>query len=262
MFPSFTFLGQVYPTFSLLGLLALIIASRVAYVRFKGLGLSYTDMMFGLVFFGAGLLVGGHILFALLQVSTLWENKGYLFSDPISFFSFAFGGMVFYGGLIGALAVIPFYAKLMRLNLSEVVAVVIPVFPLAHGIMRIGCFLAGCCYGIEHEMLGVVFTRSLSAPNGIPLLPVQLYEAAGNFIIFAKTWLYSKKREHPICILCLYVLSYAVMRFMLEFLRGDAVRGFIGPMSTSQFISILIIVVCIFALIYIPLRNPDREGIL
>jgi len=250
MFPYFTFLGQIYYLYALLGLLALFVASGVAYIRAQKVGLGYFDMLMCIVFLSAGLTIGGSILHALVNIPVLWSNQVYFFDAPFLFLRLAFGGLVFYGGLIGALIAMPLYAKYIKVGLSTLIVLIIPVFPLAHGIMRVGCFMAGCCYGIEHEQLGIAFTRSLSAPNDINLLPVQLIEVVANFLIFVALWQYTKKPRQPLYVLCFYGLSYAAIRFMLEFLRGDDVRGYIFLFSTSQFISVFLVIFCIGALIY------------
>jgi len=169
-----------------------------------------------------------------------------------------FGGMVFYGGLIGSLASLCLYAKVQRKSLSDVIAVTVPVFPLAHGIMRLGCFAGGCCFGVPHDTLGIAFTNAIAAPNGIPLLPVQLYEAALNFMIFIVLWLFSRKKRQATSLLGVYGLSYATGRFALEFLRGDIHRGFMLGMSTSQFISILIVAACVVMLLICRRKAADN----
>ncbi|MCL2387208.1 MAG: prolipoprotein diacylglyceryl transferase [Defluviitaleaceae bacterium] len=247
MFPSFEIFGRTYYLFSVMGIIAVFAASGLANLRAKRYGLTYNDVLLGILVLGAGLLIGSSVLNAILRFPFLWERR-----EDISIFMFLrhmFGGMVFYGGLIGAVIATPIYAKVIKRSLSDVIALAVPVFPFAHAIMRVGCFLAGCCYGIAHEMLGVAFTRAPTAPNNINLLPVQLYEAAANLVIFAAVWLFTRKPRCPVHIICMYVMSYAVVRFFLEFLRGDEVRGFIFNLSTSQFISVLMLIAGVCVLI-------------
>jgi len=244
--------------YALIGLAALFVASGVVYSRARYIGFTYFDLLMGIVFLGVGLIIGGMLLHAIVQIPILWENRALL--TVFSFFRTAFGGMVFYGGLAGVLASIPLYAKLLKRDLHTIVILLIPVFPLAHGIMRIGCFMAGCCYGVEHEALGIAFSRSLVAPNGVSLLPVQLYESVANIVIFVVLWLYTRKHRTPLNVLCFYGTLYAAARFMLEFLRGDAMRGFVFALSTSQFISVLVITACAIVLIWQVLKPIQREA--
>ena len=250
MFPYFTFLGQTYHLYSLAGLVALFIASSVVYTRAKKINLSYVDILLSIVFLGIGALIGGAILHAIVKTPVLWSSRMYFFDTPFLFLRTAFGGLAFYGGLIGALVAMPIYAQIIKINLSALTVLIIPVLPLAHSIMRVGCFMAGCCYGIEHEVLGIAFTRSLVAPNNIKLLPVQLYETIANLLIFVALWLYTRKPRKPCRVLCVYLLPYAATRFMLEFLRGDEARGLVFALSTSQFISVIVVLVCVGTMAY------------
>jgi phosphatidylglycerol:prolipoprotein diacylglycerol transferase len=191
------------------------------------------------VFAGLGLVAGGAILFSFVHAPSI-----------ALFPRFLFGGMIFYGGLAGALIGLRLFSIVRKQDFGNTIRVAIPVFPLVHGMMRLACFAAGCCHGIVHETLGIAFTRSPVAPNGVPFLPVQLYEAALNLIIFAVIWLYSRKPRNPIHLVCLYAIPYAIGRFALEFLRGDQARGTILALSTSQFISIMVVLACIAVLIF------------
>ena len=231
MLPYFMLFGRAYPTYNAIGLAALVIGAAVAALRLKRYGFKDMDLIYSATFAGIGLVIGGVALHFLVHRSI-------------------FGGMIFYGGLFGAFFGLWVFSKVFKRDFGNVLCFAVPVFPLTHGIMRLACFAAGCCHGIAHDMLGIAFTRSVSAPNGVPFLPVPLYEAAMNFVIFAVLWQFSKKDRKPLYLLCLYVIPYAAGRFALEFLRGDAVRGTIFAMSTSQFISILVVLACIAALIY------------
>ncbi|MCL2203831.1 MAG: prolipoprotein diacylglyceryl transferase [Defluviitaleaceae bacterium] len=229
MLPYLSFPGRTYPTYVVLGLVGFFAAVLLAGFRTKRYGLPRADALYIGLFAGIGLLIGGVLLFALTQLR--------------------FGGMVFYGGLFGAVGGIFLYSRFMKLPFGTAMKLAVPVFPLAHAIMRLGCFAGGCCYGIAHPPpLGIAFTQSLAAPNNVPLLPVQLYEAAVNLFIFAILWLFTKKERHWIVPVCLYGLLYSFARFWLEFLRGDEIRGFIMGLSTSQFISVLIFPLCVAGL--------------
>ena len=146
---------------------------------------------------------------------------------------------MFYGGLAGALSGKYAYCKIYQLDFGTAMKLIVPVLPLGHAFMRMGCFLAGCCYGIEHPW-GITFTAALGAPSGVPLLPVQLYETVLNLVIFAVLWTYTKTERSPLLTGALYALMYSTARFFLEFLRGDTIRGIFWGLPTSQFISIIV----------------------
>ena len=94
----------------------------------------------------------------------------------------------------------------------------VPGVPLFHCFGRIGCFMAGCCYGIPTEgPLGITFTHSIVAPNGVSLLPIQLIEAGANVITFIILLVFKKKLKRPLQNFGLYLLIYSIERFILNF---------------------------------------------
>ena len=112
---------------------------------------------------------------------------------------------------------------------------------LAQGFGRIGCFLAGCCYGVETDSaFSVTFHDSAYAPNGVALFPSQLVSSGLDFIHFAVLCVVAKKNKTPGRIGALYLIFYSIGRFCIEFFRGDLLRGSVGTLSTSQFISIFV----------------------
>ena len=129
-----------------------------------------------------------------------------------------------------------------------------PGLALGHALGRIGCFLAGCCWGIPApEPWGIALPQALAAPRGVPLLPVPLYEAAGNALLCAGLLLYRKKkpRRTPGSSTGLYLSAYAVLRFLLEFLRGDEARGRWGALSAGQWNALAALLVGLWLLVRI-----------
>lgn len=154
-------------------------------------------------------------------------------------------GFVVYGGIIAGVAAAYIYCRIKKLNFLDYFDIVMPEIAIAQGFGRIGCFLAGCCYGRETDAwYGVVFpTDGHFAPGGVPLIPTQLISSAGDFliaIILIIVAIKLKNRLQSGNIGELYMILYGIGRFIIEFLRDDY-RGEIGFMSTSQFISIFII---------------------
>ena len=165
------------------------------------------------------------------------------------------GGFVFYGGFIGGALGLFIYVKQFKMDLGSFAGFYAVVLPLGHAIGRIGCFLGGCCYGIEYDgpfsytyPEGVL--KYTTEPVGVPRFPVQLFEALCLFILFAVLIIiYYKVEKHNLICTITYALGYAVIRFSLEFLRGDVERGGIGPISTSQLISLIIFAIALTSLI-------------
>ncbi|MCQ2547910.1 MAG: prolipoprotein diacylglyceryl transferase [Clostridia bacterium] len=182
-----------------------------------------------------GVLAGSHLLYGITNISYWGALKEATWDNLWPVIKVIFGGSVFYGGLIVGL--ITYYIMLkhkrfrgQRLETESVryylnlAGIGIPLF---HGFARIGCFLGGCCYGIDN-------------------FPVQLLESAVEFgLFFLMFVLYRKGKKY---ILECYLMLYAVARFFIEFLRGDQIRGFVGVLSTSQFISVIVLAVCGFIL--------------
>lgn len=177
-------------------------------------------------------------------------------------------GFVVYGGIIAGVLCCLLYCHIKKLSFLQYFDLIIPEVAIAQGFGRIGCFLAGCCYGRQTDSaFGVIFPEGSLAPAGVKLIPTQLISAAGD-ILFAvilivisdvvfksvvygnsrndaesseKTASRSKKFGHVAGdIGCLYLWMYGVGRFLIEFLRDDY-RGAVGALSTSQFISLFIV---------------------
>lgn len=249
MFPYFILFDQTFSMFTIMGLAGFFAALSVAYIRAKRHGIAYIDIVIGSFIAGVFLIVGASLLNAIVRLGHFIQIFHRFEGNLLLMLQFLFGGMVFYGGLFGVFFGLWVVSKVFKQKLGFVLTLAVPVMPLAHAIMRIGCFLGGCCYGIEHQTLGIAFTRSLGAPNGVPLLPVQLFEVTFNLLLFAALWAYSKKPRRALHIVVFYGMSYGIGRFLLEFLRGDAARGFVFGLSASQFISALVILACIIALL-------------
>ena len=186
--------------------------------------------------------VVGLIIFARLFgcLSGIYRAIGKM--ETITFQSVKNTGIVFYGGLIGLLIT---YSMCIRSRLIsekdyhilDVLAVTIPLF---HTIARIGCFLSGCCYGIEKDTrISVKYTI---LEQGVKLtslrIPIQLVEAGVDFVLFIYLLaMYMSDEWEKKHILYRYLICYSLARFFLEFVRGDAIRGIINGISFSQVIS-------------------------
>ena len=147
-------------------------------------------------------------------------------------------GFVVYGALVFGLAALWFWCRRRREGMTVWTDLVVPGLALAQGFGRIGCFLAGCCYGAPTgSALGVVFPAGSLAPAGIPLWPSQLFSSAGDFLLAGALLLFERRKPRKGAVTGLYLLLYGAGRFAVEFFRADP-RGAVGPLSTSQFISL------------------------
>jgi len=157
-------------------------------------------------------------------------------------------GFVLYGGIItgslGCFVICKMYGYNTWKILDEIAAIV----PLGQGIGRIGCFAVGCCYGKQTSGFPyVIYThQEARAPLYTPLIPVQLYEAVFDLILFLFLYFgfWKDKPTHSKALL--YLSLYTSFRFFIEFFRGDAVRGIWGGLSTSQWISLSFLPMILF----------------
>lgn len=199
--------------------------------RSEKIGLSFEELVTYLLtaaVFGA---IGSKILFAISMIPsspdlTIGMALHYLIN----------GGYVFYGGLFGVILGIITVSRIRKRNIMETLDFASPAFPLFHSIARIGCLFAGCCYGVPWSW-GVVLQG-----ESIVRFPVQLVESFCDILIFALLLHRTKKAESDKGSFALYMIAYAVCRFILEFFRGDTVRGLWAlGLSTSQVVALTVL---------------------
>jgi phosphatidylglycerol:prolipoprotein diacylglycerol transferase len=147
------------------------------------------------------------------------------------------GGLVYYGGLIGAFCTAFWFLKSRRLPVWSYGDVLAPGLALGQVTGRLGCWFNGCCYGREDRTFGVVFP---ALQDNIPRLPTMLYESAFCLLLALFLAWFWRRKAYAGQVFWLYVLLYAVWRFGIEFLRGDAERGTLisDALSPSQWISL------------------------
>ncbi|MCR5828762.1 MAG: prolipoprotein diacylglyceryl transferase [Lachnospiraceae bacterium] len=182
-----------------------------------------------------GLVIGAKLLFFITRIPALAAMHA-TFDMYIK--ELVEAGYVFYGGVLGAYAGLLVFCRITWAPSGHVLNFFTPAFALFHGFGRIGCFCAGCCYGVEVKVHGIVM-------NGVQRLPVQLFESIFEFLMFAGLLIVErqteKKKKSP-KLSFYYLMIYSLFRFSIEFVRGDEIRGFWGPLSTSQWIALIILV--------------------
>ncbi|RXM77864.1 prolipoprotein diacylglyceryl transferase [Clostridium tetani] len=185
-----------------------------------------------------GGILGGKLLYIIVDIKNIIDNPEILKDLG--------NGFVIYGAIIGGAISVYLYCKKKNWDVLKMLDLVVPSVALAQGFGRIGCFLAGCCYGKPTKLpIGVMFTNSPFAPSNIHLHPTQIYSSIFDFLLaFFLLW-YSRKAEKSGRVFSLYVIIYGVGRVIVEFLRGDP-RGNVSMLSTSQFISLFTIIIGIF----------------
>lgn len=237
-------------TYGVLLAAAYLLGLKLAMVRAKARGLDEARVLDLGIYIIISALIGAKLLLLITDYRTFMN-------DPRELMTLARSGGVFYGGLILAVIVSLWYIRRVKLPLWTTCDMFAPGIALGHVIGRFGCLFAGCCYGKPtSEPWGITFTDPFAAANvgtplGVPLHPTQLYEAGAEFIILM-VLLWSERKGRPFAgrTFWLYMLLYAVSRFIIEFFRGDE-RGNVGVLSTSQFISVLLAPLAIVMLAYL-----------
>ena len=177
------------------------------------------------------------------KVFYLYFSSGEKLSQHITNSNFWLGGgFVFYGGFVFGTIFYLLFTYFSKGFKREDIGFLIPSIAFCHGIGRLGCLLAGCCYGKETD-----FIISMHM-HGSDRHPVQLYEAIGLIILGFLTFKFIQEGKKKLASIT-YLLIYPVLRFSLEFIRGDKLRGIHQfELSTSQWVSVTIFV-C--ALVYL-----------
>ncbi len=249
MVPTFELFHRVVTPYQIAASVGLVVLLLYAIFRAKEEKLLDVEMI---LFWACALvfgILGAALLYQLTQIQELIRLLPTLFTDPQYFFSHATGGIVFYGGLLGGIFGCGVYAKMVRKDMKPYFRSFAATFALFHVFGRIGCFLTGCCHGMEHAQFGIPYTYSIVCENGIPYLPVTLYEAIGNFVLFLILHFTRKVPQNDMRAAGIYMVYYGTMRFILEFFRGDAIRGIYGLFSTSQWISLFVVPFGIYCLL-------------
>ena len=194
-------------------------------------------------------IIGARLLYVVIEYK-------YYFKYPLNIFKIWEGGLVYYGGFLGAVSASIFYIKRYEgISFFKIGDIFLTVLPLGQAIGRLGCLSAGCCYGKPCSLpWAIKFTDSASlAPLNVHLHPTEIYHMLADLIVFLILFLVVRKRKKFYGeVTVFYGILYSIVRFTVEFFRGDP-RGFIGALSTSQIISVFIFTVAIIG--YFVLKN-------
>ena len=177
-------------------------------------------------------VVGGKLLYIITEFKSI-------INYPAQLKDFG-SGFVVYGSIIGGVTGVYIYCRKKKWKLLNILDLVIPSLPLAQGFGRIGCFLAGCCYGkATTSFLGVKFKEGSLGPIDTCVYPTQIFSSIFDFALALFLLWYDRKERKAGRVFSLYLILYSIGRFVIEFIRDDP-RGNIGFFSTSQFISLFI----------------------
>jgi phosphatidylglycerol:prolipoprotein diacylglycerol transferase len=241
----FSLFGFEIKTYGVLVAVAFLTGIYLASILAEKEGVKKDDMLdLGLVIIICALLGA-----RLLYVGIWWK---YYLKNPLDILKVWEGGLVYYGGFILSVIGTFFWLARKKLSFLKITDILVPFLALSHAIARIGCYFSGCCYG-RQDPHGVIFPN---IGDNLPHLPVQLYESAANFLNFVFLLLFfrlAKRKEGDV--FYLYLFNYGIIRIIMEMFRGDPERGTILFLSTSTFISLVLLVSGAAGLIYNRLAN-------
>lgn len=219
------------PLYGIIILLALIFNIITSSVLAKKHNFDVTELISMLLYENIGIILGAKILTYIEHYKELDFNLLKL-------------GLSSYGGVIGAIVFLLLFAFQFKKSVKKLLFIFMPSIPLMYAIGKIGCFLVGCCYGIEYTGIGnIVYKYSIVAPLNVKLFPVQIVET----IVFALIFIYmlnkSLKNQFTYKVLGISFILCGISKFLLDFLRMSHFNKII---SFTQIISILFIVIGMF----------------
>lgn len=227
------------PSYGVMICVGLILSNIIGYIKVKKCDMNIYD----LVILEAYTILGGFIGAKLLYIITIVDKIDFTKVKDISYINEIMkGGFVFYGGLILGAIICVSGGIITGIDVKEYIEKFIFLVPFVHAFGRIGCFMAGCCYGFPYEgVFAVEFPNNSYAPSGIKLFPIQIVESITLFLLFILL-MYIEKNN--VCsTIKAYLFIYSLSRFILEYGRFDSCRGKYLYFSTSQWISLIIMVV-------------------
>lgn len=233
--------------------IGILFAYLLTEYRAKKLNLEHEKVFSLVIWCAVGGLLGAKLLYYITQIPEIIKDPSILWDVT--------DGFVVYGGIIGGIFAGFLFTKKNKLNFLTYFDLAMPSIALAQGFGRIGCFLSGCCYGVETNCaLGIIFHNSDYAPNGVRLVPTQLISSGLDFLHCFLLLFYAKRKKANGQVAALYLICYSIGRFVLEYFRGDLVRGNVGRFSTSQFISIFLLIIGVVFFVF--LRVTSKKEVL
>jgi phosphatidylglycerol:prolipoprotein diacylglycerol transferase len=235
---------------------AYLLGLQFALVRARARGLDRQRVMDLGIWIIISALVGAKLLLLIVDFKQFTSN-------PRELLGLARSGGVFYGGLIAAVTVALLYLRKHQLPLWTTTDVFAPGIALGHVVGRLGCLMAGCCFGRPTSVPWAITFRNPEAfanvgtPLNVALHPTQLYEAGAEALILVFLLVFERRgRPFPGRTFWSYMLLYGISRFVIEFYRGDN-RGMVfDVLSTSQFVSVILVPLAIVMLVVLG-RRPD-----
>lgn len=237
MFPLFKCGPIVIPSYVLFVALGFFISSFLIDYFAESFSLSKSQGFYALCSVELGVLLGAKLVYIIINVKRI-------FTSHAPFLSILKSGFVLYGGILGAVLAVFLFSFFTKKSFYPTLSLISLVAPLIQFFGRIGCFCAGCCYGIPYNGYFSIFIA------GEYRYPTQIASAIFNLFLFFTLLILFKKNKQKYLI-PVYLFVYGIGRFVIEQFRGDTIRGFLGPLSISSWISIFCIFIGMIILIKI-----------
>lgn len=253
MYPYINLCGFNLPTYGFCACIAMFLCTVLVLGKARKREIDSNDLIIIIAVSVGCAILGGCFLYIFVTYDFLTLCKQ-IVARKLSFLQNP--GIVFYGGLLGGMIGGIIASKMLRVRVEIIEACVVPYIPLGHAVGRIGCLLAGCCYGLPYSGIFAVSTQFDT--TGMTHFPIQVVEALFNLLIMTILLFYTKKIRRRYRVLLLYLIMYSLLRFCLEFFRGDLIRGSFLFFSTSQWISFVLFVVS-FTVMFVQRNNGNQE---
>jgi phosphatidylglycerol:prolipoprotein diacylglycerol transferase len=202
----------------------------------------------------AGSIIGARFVY----VTTYWKQE---FADqPFSeVFMIQHGGLVYYGGLIGATISGLGYLAWKKLPVWKIADILAPSIALGSVFGRIGCLLNGCCYGRACDLPWAIHFPLDHETHGVGVHPTEIYDALLNLILYVfLAWLFRRKKFDG-QIFSTYLIVYAVFRSIAEYFRGDYPADHVhAGLTSAQLVSVPIFVAGIILALFLSRRAAAK----
>ncbi|MBR3056960.1 MAG: prolipoprotein diacylglyceryl transferase [Clostridiales bacterium] len=249
--------GLSIPSYGLMIVIGAFLANVIGYFLVKKEKKDFDDFILVEAYCILGGFIGAKLLYFIVSFNDIEWNR---FFEKEYLDMIMRSGFVFYGGLIGGIAAALLCGKLHKIDIKWFFTHCIFLIPMIHGFGRVGCFMAGCCYGIPYDgPLAVVFPEDSMAIHGVKLFPVQIVEAVF-LILISLIVLYVTVKIKSRFTVETYLILYSILRFFLEHYRYDEARGKFLGISTSQWISIPLFLGSLISIIYRKNHVKQVEG--
>lgn len=244
--------GIYFSAYGVFACLGMLFTMLLIYYRIRILPqITFKKYLILIAFLVGGVFVGSKLLFIITMIPKIvyefsWMKLGYIIITS---------GFVFYGGLMGAIFGVYLFSRKFGYEFKKISNVMTPGFSLFHTFGRLGCFFGGCCYGKES-----VWGIAMEADPDVRRIPIQLFESMFCLLLTVFILMLEKKLKGKGWLIKWYLSIYAVGRFIFEFFRGDLIRGIWFGLSTSQWVSLGILVVLIIQIINIKIQEKHNSS--